>query len=272
MTFADPIALGRSGLQVGRLGLASSYGAPAAAFEEAFERGCNYFVWGSFIRGRRPAMRDAVQAIVRRGQRERMVLAMHSYWHSALLMPGSVQRALKALHTDHLDVLILGYYPRRPSRAVLQAALKLRQAGLIRCIGLSGHNRGLFPELASETNSPIDVFHVRYNAAHRGAEQEIVAPLQGLESRPGFVAFTATRWGRLLDPGRMPPGESAPSAVDCYRFVLSRPGVDVCLTGPRSLEQMRQNLRLLDQGPMDEAELARMRRIGDHVYGRKGAE
>ena len=30
--------LGRTGLSVGRLGISSSYGAPAAAFEEAFER------------------------------------------------------------------------------------------------------------------------------------------------------------------------------------------------------------------------------------------
>ena len=39
--------LGRTGLNVGRLGVAASYGAPAEAFEEAFERGCNYFYIGS---------------------------------------------------------------------------------------------------------------------------------------------------------------------------------------------------------------------------------
>jgi hypothetical protein len=31
--------LGRTGLKVGPLGLAASYGAPAEAFEEAFEKG-----------------------------------------------------------------------------------------------------------------------------------------------------------------------------------------------------------------------------------------
>ena len=35
--------LGRTGLKVGRLGVACSYGAPTAAFEEAFEQGVNYF-------------------------------------------------------------------------------------------------------------------------------------------------------------------------------------------------------------------------------------
>ena len=59
------------------------------------------------------------------------------------------------------------------------------------------------------------------------------------------------------------------SAVDCYRFALSHPSVDVCMTGPRTLEEMRQNLSSLDTGPMSDEELARVRRIGDFVYGKK---
>ena len=56
MDFNEPRILGRSGLEVGRLGVASSYGAPPAAFEEAFERGCNYFYWGSLRKsGRSPS-------------------------------------------------------------------------------------------------------------------------------------------------------------------------------------------------------------------------
>jgi len=34
--------LGRTGLQVGRLGVAASYGVPGTALEWAFERGVNY--------------------------------------------------------------------------------------------------------------------------------------------------------------------------------------------------------------------------------------
>jgi len=39
MNFREPKTLGRTGLKAGRLGVASSYGAPAEAYEEAFERG-----------------------------------------------------------------------------------------------------------------------------------------------------------------------------------------------------------------------------------------
>jgi len=46
MTFFEQTTLGRTGLKVGRLGISSSFGAPAMVFEEAFERGCNSIIWG----------------------------------------------------------------------------------------------------------------------------------------------------------------------------------------------------------------------------------
>ena len=61
--FSEPVILGRTGLKAGRLGISSSYGAPAAAFEEAFERGCNYFVMGSFMKGRSKEMIKAIHNI-----------------------------------------------------------------------------------------------------------------------------------------------------------------------------------------------------------------
>ncbi len=141
----------------------------------------------------------------------------------------------------------------------------MREKGYYRFLGLSGHNRSLFPKLAEK--GIFDVFHVRYNAAHRGAEQETFPYMQG-ENKPGIVSFTATRWGQLLNARKMPQGERTPSATDCYRFVLSNPAVDLCLCGPKNTKQMREALRSLDLGPMDESELLRMRKIGDHIRGK----
>ncbi len=66
----------------------------------------------------------------------------------------------------------------------------------------------------------------------------------------------------------MPPGEPPLTAMDCYRFVLSNPAVDVCMSGARTLEMMRENLQILDSGPLIPEEMERIRRIGDHVYGK----
>ncbi len=74
MDFHEKRVLGKSGLVVGRLGISSSFGAPAAAFEEAFERGCNYFTWGTFVKGRSSKMKAAIKNIVSKGQRDELVV------------------------------------------------------------------------------------------------------------------------------------------------------------------------------------------------------
>jgi aryl-alcohol dehydrogenase-like predicted oxidoreductase len=133
---------------------------------------------------------------------------------------------------------------------------------MVRYLGLSSHNRKVFPELARE--GLFDVFHVRYNAAHPGAETETFPGLNG-DDRPGVVSFTATSWRRLLKPNKMPPGETPLSAAECYRFVLSHPSVDVCMVGARNLHQMRENLNVLEQDVLSAEEMERVRRIGRHV-------
>ena len=45
----------------------------------------------------------------------------------------------------------------------------------------------------------------------------------------------------------MPPEESVPQASDCYRFVLSNPVVDVCMCGPKNLNEMRAALPALER-------------------------
>jgi predicted aldo/keto reductase-like oxidoreductase len=82
------------------------------------------------------------------------------------------------------------------------------------------------------------------------------------------VSFTATDWQKLLKSNRMPPGEKPLTAPECYRFALSHPVVDVCMMGARSMDQMHENLGVLDQGPLNEEEMARVRKIGKHVYGK----
>ena len=266
MTFNEPVVLGRTGLKVGRLGVASGYGAPTAAVLEAFERGCNYWTWGTVVKGFSAHLREAIKTVAARGQRDRLVLAMFTYAHHRGLTEHFLRKGLKSAELDHADVLILGYFSKRPSPKLIEGALELKKRGLVRFIGMSGHNRKLFAELAGD--GIFDVFHLRYSAAHRGAETETF-PFNGGETRPGIVSFTATKNGRLLNPRKMPPGEAPATAADCYRFVLSHPAVDVCMMGTKSLEQMRQNLKVLDSGPMSADELARMRRLGDFVYGRR---
>lgn len=251
--------LGRTGLEVGRLGMAAGYGVPAAAVERAFERGVNYLYWGSVRRG---PFGQALRNL--KPQRERMVLVLQSYSRVAALMAPSVEMALRKLNFDYADVLLLGLWNSKPPPRILDASNKLRERGLIRHIAISTHHRPLVAELNADPG--VGIVHVRYNAVHKGAETEVFPLLPSNHARPGVVAFTATSWRQLLNPKRMPPGERVPTATDCYRFVLSNPNVDVCMTGPSNRTQAGEALQAAELGPMGLEELAWMQRVGDYIH------
>jgi len=259
----ERIKLGRTDLKAGRLGLGSSYMAPARAFEAAFEAGCNYFYWGAL---RTPMMTHALKTILSRGKRDELIIVIQAYIRSRGL-GWSLKRGLRSLGIGHADILLLGWHDSPPAPRLLDDAERLREQGLFRYLGLSGHKRSLLA--AQSTDPQFDLLMLRYNAAHRGAETDIFPHLSG--NRPGVVGFTATRWGSLMKSKQIPAGEKRPSAGDCYRFVLADPHVDVVITAPSNIRQMQENLREVNKGPMSDEELVWMRRIGDAVYGRPTA-
>ena len=253
-------ALGGTGLKVGPLGMAASYGAPVEAFEEAFDRGCNYFYLGGGWR--KAAMKQAIRNICGRGQRDKLVIAIQSYARFGYLMEWVLKSRLRSMGLERADILVLGWHNRRPSSGLVKRAQAMKAKGLCRYLAMSGHQRKLFPQM--DADGQFDLFHVRYNAAHRGAEQEVFPHLQG-DDRPGIVSYTATRWGQLLNPNKMPPTDTVPAPGDCYRFALSNPAVAVCLCGPKNVDQMRDALPALELGPLDGRDMERMKRIGDYV-------
>jgi aryl-alcohol dehydrogenase-like predicted oxidoreductase len=256
----DRAILGRTGIEVCRLGLAASYGAPASAVELAFERGVNYFYWGTFRRGQ---FGDGLRRLAPR--RDRFLLVLQSYSRIASLVGPSLERALRALKFDYADVLLLGLWNGAIPGRILDACRTLRDRGLVRYLAVSTHNR---PQISRLANDPqFDIFHVRYNAVHRGAEIEVFPHLPK-QNAPGLVSFTATSWRQLLGSKRIPPGEKIPAAADCYRFVLTQPAVNICMTGPANAAQFEHALKALERGPMAEDELAWMRRVGDAIYGK----
>lgn len=257
----ERIVLGRTGVKACRLGLASGYGADEAMVEEAVARGVNYLYWGAW---RSKRMAAGIKKVIQRN-REDLITVVHSSARSKSSLDGLIQKSIKRLGIDHLDVLLLsmGGSKIKPSQRLMERALELKDHGLVSFLALSSHNRLVFPEL--EEQKLFDIFHIRYNAAHRGAEKHVFDTLPE-EGGPGVVSFTNTRWGSLLNPANMPPGESTPTPTDCYRFVLSHPKVHVAVCAPNSMRQLRENLKILEMGPMSEEEINRMRHIGDHVY------
>ena len=249
-----PRPLGRTGLTVGPIGFGSSYGVPARAIERAVAAGCNYLCWGSIQRG---GMAEAIRNL----PRDQFRLALCTYSRIPMLMRRGVEKDLRALRCDYADVLLLGWWNAAVWPAVLDAGRELKERGLVRHLALSTHHLP-FLERADDA---LDVYHLRYSAVHPAAETEVFPKLG--QPKPGIVAFTATSWGRLCNPRKTPPGERTPAATDCYRFALTQPAVDLCMTGPADEAQAEAAVRAVELGPLDAGELAWMRRVGAGIRG-----
>ena len=262
------VTLGRSGLRVSPIGLGCGYGIGARGVERAFERGINFIYWGSI---RKPDFGRGVRAVARQ-HRDELVVVVQSYSRSRLAMKPSVHSALKQLDIGYADVLLLGWWQKMPPNRILDGALALREAGKVRHIMISCHDRLAFKSFIEE---PLfDAIMVRYNAAHRGAEREVFPHVAGHANPPGVVAYTATRWGQIVDPRFTPPGQKTPTATDCYRFAIDHANVDMCLCGPKDDAQLDGALAALEAAntPLTEAESTWMTNVGDAVHAAKSTD
>jgi aryl-alcohol dehydrogenase-like predicted oxidoreductase len=250
--------LPKLGKQVHRLGLAGTHGIDDAGLRAAIDEGLNYLFWTRSTMV--PALRDAV-----RRERDRLVIATGPViGHFRHTIRSAAEKRLKTIGTDYIDVFHLFWAGKLSAvnERTLDELARLKEEGKIRAVGISIHDRVRAGRLAAD--SPIDLFMLRYNAAHPGAEQDVFPHL--VRRNPAVVAYTATSWRKLL---RQPKGWSGPpmTAGDCYRFCLTSPHVDVTLCAPASVAELRDDLRALDKGPLSPAELAYAREFARAVHG-----
>jgi len=263
--FLERRNVGRTGMQTSRLGIGSTFDAPARVIEEAFERGINYLYWGSI---RQPEFARAMVNLARR-HREELILTVQSYSHEPESIEGEVEEALRKAGLEHFDFLLLGNRLEVPGDSYIEAFERLRDRGMVRYMSISSHNRPMLPELLAsyeQGNCPYELLMFRYNAVHRGAEKDVF-PFVRAAAGPLMATYTATRWGDLLDASKMPPGEQPVSARDCYRYTLSHPSVDMVICGPANAEQMNEAISALEAGPLQSEERERIERIGAFIYG-----
>jgi len=263
--FLDRIEIGRTGMTSARLGIGSTFDAPASVIGSAFDRGINYLYWGTV---RQPEFAKAVVNLSKQ-HRDELILTIQSYSKDPSTIEDEVDEALKSGNIDNVDFLLLGNHSEVPDDTYVELLERMRKKGKVRFMSLSSHNRPMLPTLLdqySEGESPYDLLMLRYNAVHRGAEKDVF-PFVSEASHPTICAYTATRWTHLLDPAKMPAGEAPVSARDCYRYSLSHPAVDMVLCGPANAEQMDQAIAALERGPIEPEERERIERIGTHLYG-----
>jgi len=260
--------LGRTGIKVHRLGLSATYRPGKQTIYKAIDAGVNFFFCFSIDTQMIHVLRDVFKS-----RREELVVATGAYnllgsynlvWgHPSLRR--TLEKRLRQLRTDYIDVfLFLGVTKEKHfTEHVKEELYRFREEGKVRSTGISTHNRKFAGTLAAQ--GVVDTLMIRYNAAHRGAEQDIFPYLN--EHNPGVMGYTATRWSYLIRrPRKWPKEGRIPTPGMCYRFVLSNPHVHVCLTAPRKMKELEENLTCLRDGPLSEEEMEFMRKFGDVVH------
>jgi aryl-alcohol dehydrogenase-like predicted oxidoreductase len=233
-----------------------------------------YWLWTPRFQAVTPALREILAR-----NREGHVVATLGMAYTGGMVRRGVEKALRVLGTDYLDIYQLGWLGRTSllTGGIQEAIRELKDEGKIKAVGTSIHDRPRAGRLAWD--SVLDAFMLRYNAKHPGAERDVFPYLEA--RKPMVIAYTATSWRQLLRPIRgveMPPwpgpsggGEAPPplTAGLCYRFCLTSPHVHVALSGPRNRTQLDENLDALDAGPLSAEEEAWVREYGRQVKARK---
>ena len=255
-----------SGRRICRLGLATrgNTSLDRESVIAALDHGIDYLNWC----GHPDGMRDAIRHLGDR--RNEVVVAVQLKARTAQAARRELSEVKRDLHTNYLDVVTYYYvedveeWRQIVSRGGAAEVLEEeRSQGSIEMIGLTSHQRLLAAQFAR--SSRLDLLMVRYNAAHRGAEEEVF-PVTRAKGIP-VVAFTCLRWGALLEKTPQDPsGFAPPSAPQWYRFVLDHPDVAVALMAPDGDDQLQENLSILkDWRTLDEIDFESLAAHGQRV-------
>ena len=241
MTYDLPTTtLGRTGLTVTRLGIGGAYCKTPEGYAAALDCGVNYLDTA-------PAYRDGEdekvvgQAIV--GRRDEIILATKTEQRDADGARRDLETSLELLGTDHVDIWHIHAVQTREERekvlapgGAMEAALKAREEGLVRFIGITGHVWGVLQKALA--TGLFDTVLCWYNCAMK--EPEVALFPEAMAQGTGVVIMNATRNDRLLGSDCAPGDDGAPDPADFYRYVLSHEAVHLTLRGLRDIDTFRR--------------------------------
>jgi len=235
------------------------------------DAGINYLNWCGHDDGMSAAIRDMGP------RRDEVVVAWQMSTRTADEATAALDSALTTLGTDTIDIVTFYYVESRREWARLRepdgaydAMERAREAGKVRMLGLTSHQRRMAADILDAPRQPLDMLMLRYNAAHRGAEDDVFPTTDRLAVP--FVAYTCLRWGALMQPTPDDPrGWEPPKAQEWYRYALANPSVSVALMAPNGAAELRQNGALLtDWRAPEPREMAALEEHGARVYCHAG--
>lgn len=226
--------LGRTGLQVTRLGIGGAYCETPEGYQAALDCGVTYV---DTARAYREGKDEEVIGQAIRGRRQQLVLASKTIQRDAAGARQDLEASLRALQTDYLDLWQVHHLNTQEERdkalgpgGVMEAVEQARAAGLIRFVGVTGHDWAQVQ--AAVATGLFDTVLCWYNCAMREPEHTVLPEAQ--KHHAGVVVMNASRNTKLFG------GEQAPAPEQFYRYVLGHPAVNLTIMGLRDVAMFRR--------------------------------
>jgi aryl-alcohol dehydrogenase-like predicted oxidoreductase len=171
-----------------------------------------------------------------------------------------VERSLRRMRTDHLDVLQLHMSPSRDlieREDAVATMQELRDAGKVRFIGSSS----TLPNLADHLDMGVfEEFQIPYSGLEREHEELISAAAAagaGVVVRGGVAKGEGRgsernpdRWERWARAGLDDLLDGASPTAFLLRFTISHPGMSTTIVGTANPEHLAENVAAARLGPL----------------------
>ena len=221
--------LGRTGLVVTRLGTGGAYCEAADGYRAALDCGVNYM---DTARAYRDGDDEKVIGNAIQGRRHELILATKTAQRDAAGARRDLETSLRLLGTDYIDIYQLHHLNTEEERnralgadGALEAVQKAREEGLIRFIGVTGHDWEQIQQAVA--TGFFDTVLCWYNCAMKEPEETVLP--EARKHNTGVVIMNASRNDKLFD------GEGAPAPEQFYRYVLSHESVGLTIMGLRDV-------------------------------------
>jgi len=225
--------LGKTGLKVTTVSMGVMNCSDIAVVLRAFDLGINFYDTADCYMGGR---NEEMVGKAFQGKRDKVYLQTKVHAHDEKRMRASVERSLRRLRTDYIDVLVWHGHNSTEEvsdREQFDFMGKMKKEGKIRFSGFSSHSR-MAPLLREAANCGYhDVALVSYNFTHSKELKEAVA--MAARAGVGIVAMKTQAGGYTKEKMEgLNPHQAA------LKYILRDPNVAAAVPGVTAIEQIEE--------------------------------
>ena len=245
------VEFGNTGLKVSRLSFGTGtngwqgrsnqsdlgVGKLAGLLQLAYDHGVNFWDTADAY-GTHPHVATALQEI----PRDKVVIVTKTISKQANQVSRDVDRFLKELDTDYIDILLLHVmthadWPRQYAEA-MDVLSRAKQAGKVRALGISSHSLQALQTAANTKWSEVVMVRINYAGVNMDASPEIVIPILEDLHASGKAVYGM----KILGNGRL--SNDVRSAIQYAQNLGSLHAITIGITHQ---DQLIENIQLIKE-------------------------